>query len=440
MASSQANVDWQSTKKTVLERIRHMFNNPFMSDVGLCWEGSSKEFHAHKYPLATSSSVFHAMFYGELAEKNSVVYLSDTNDDSLEEFLRFLYTDECNLTADNAVFVLYLAKKYIVPSLAEKCVEFLETNLAADNVFVVLQQALHFDEEKLEKKCWDMIDMKTSEAVVSDGFTDIRQSTLVEFLKRESLKVKEVDLFKAVVKWSEAECLRQEKETNGTNKRAAVANAIYQLRFASMTLEEFGQNVSQSGLLTAEEIILFYEKFSGLQRTSEIWNMTKREAKEENLLRCCRYDNYQVVIWPLNHAMSDELFISFSKPVKFHGVRLLGDEGKEYDVKLEILSQSIEMKFRAQQKIRGIAGFDVILREPVKIQANVIVHIKVTIRDPQVTMAVVCVKQFRSSGKKTAETNGITVNFFKFSDITTGRTNVPVKKDNVIDEIIFSEI
>ena len=298
---------------------------------------------------------------------------------------------------------------------------------------MVLEQALKFDEEKLEKKCWDMIDMETSEAVVSDGFTDIRQSTLAEFLKRESLKVKEVDLFKAVVKWSEAECFRQEKETSGTNKRAAVANAIYQLRFASMTLEEFGQNVSVSGLLTAEEMMLFYEKFSGLERTSEIWNMTKREAKEENLLRCCRYDNYQFVFWPPNHAMSDELCISFGKPVKFHGVRLLGNEEQEYDVKLEILSQSIEMKFCARQKIRNVAGFDVMLLRPAKIQANVIAHIKVTMRGP-------FMKQVGSRGKKTAETNGITVNFFKLSDITTGRTNVPVKKDNVIDEIIFSEI
>ena len=435
MASSA--VDWQSTKKTVLERSRHMFNNPFMSDVGLCCEGLSKEFHAHKYILATSSSVFYAMFYGELAEKNSVVYLSDTNDDSLEEFLRFLYTEECNLTADNAVFVLYLAKKYIVPSLAEKCVEFLETNLAAENVFVVLEQALQFDEEKLVKKCWDMIDMETSEAVVSDAFTDICQSTLVEFLKRESLNVEEVDLFKAVVKWSEAECLRQEKETNGTNKRAAIGNAIYQIRFASMTLEEFGQNVSPSGLLTAEEMILFYEKFSGLERTSEIWNMTKREAKEEILLRCCIYDDYDS-IWELNSAASDELCMSFSKPVKFHGVHLLGREGKEHDVKLEILSQSIEMKFCARQNIRNVAGFDVMLLQPVKIQASVIVHIKVTMT--WINMGRLFFKQFGSSGNNTAETNGITVSFFKLSDITSGLTNLPAQKNNFIDEIIFSEI
>ena len=164
--------------------------------------------HIHISLPQVVQSVFYAMFYGELTEKNSVVYLSDTNDDSLEEFLKFLSTDECNLTADNVVFVLYLAKKYIVPSLAEKCVEFLETNLAVENLFVVLEQALHFDEEKLEKKCWDMIDMQTSEAIFSDVFTEISQSTLVEFLKRESLNVKEVDVFKAVVKWSEVKCLR----------------------------------------------------------------------------------------------------------------------------------------------------------------------------------------------------------------------------------------
>ena len=36
------------------------------------------------------------------------------------------------------------------------------------------------------------------------------------------------------------------------------------------------------------------------------------------------------------------------------------------------------MKFLAQRNIRDVAGFDVMLLQPVKIQANVIVHIKVT--------------------------------------------------------------
>ena len=440
MASSQQDVDWQSSKKTVLERSRHMFNNPFMSDVVLCCEGSSKEFRSHKYVLATSSSVFYAMFYGELAEKNSTVYLSDSNDDTLEEFLRFLYTDDCNLTADNAVFVLYLAKKYIVPSLAEKCTEFLEANLATENVFVVLQQALQFDEKKLEKKCWGMIDLKTSEAIVSDAFTDITQSTLAEFLKRESLNVKEVDLFKAVVKWSKAECLRQGKESSTENKRAVMGNAIHQIRFASMTLEEFGQNVSRSGLLTLAEVVLFYDLFSGEKRVSDVWNMSEREPRKEILLRCCRFNNYWIdttrAIWiSFLNIWNNELCISFSKSVKLHGVRLLGDEGRESDVKLEVLSQLIQKRIHAEKNTLGIAGLNVMLPRPVKVKANVIVHLKVTIRG-------LSGRRLGMDPKKTAETNGITVNFFKMSDITSGRTysNMSVEKDDFFDEIIFSEV
>ena len=81
------------------------------------------------------------------------------------------------------------------------------------------------------------------------------------------------------------------------------------------------------------------------------------------------------------------------------------------------------------------------LLQPVKIQANVIAHIKVTMtRDPRVTTRFVCMKQVGSKKKKTAETNGITVNFFNLSDITSGRTNVPAEELNLINVIIFSEI
>jgi BTB/POZ domain-containing protein 3/6 len=97
MASVQSNMDWQSTKNTILERNRHMFNNSDMSDISFTCEASDKTFYAHKYVLSTSSAVFHAMFYGGLAEKDSIVHLSDTNEESLEQFLRFLYTEECTL-------------------------------------------------------------------------------------------------------------------------------------------------------------------------------------------------------------------------------------------------------------------------------------------------------------------------------------------------------
>ena len=123
-----------------------------------------------------------------------------------------LYTDECNLTTDNAIFVLFLTKKYIVPSLAQKCIEFLEANLEVENAVTIVQQAIQYDEKKFERKCWDFIDQKTTEVIASDTFVHINQETLEKLLKREPLKTREVELFNAVLRWTEEECSRKGRE------------------------------------------------------------------------------------------------------------------------------------------------------------------------------------------------------------------------------------
>ena len=140
-----------------------MFNNSEISDISFTCEGSDKVFYAHKYVLATSSAVFKAMFYGDLAEKNSVVHLSDTDEKSLEEFLRFLYTDECYLTTDNVISVMYLSKKYIVPSLTEYVKAQLVRDMDPGNVLDILEQAIHFEEKDFETKCWQVIEWRTTE-------------------------------------------------------------------------------------------------------------------------------------------------------------------------------------------------------------------------------------------------------------------------------------
>ena len=109
--ASRYHEDWQSSKKTVLQRNAYMFDNELMSDVSFTCGESSRIFHAHKYVLATSSAVFFAMFYGNLSEKESPICIPDAEEESFEKFLRFLYTDACKITAENAIELMYLAKK-----------------------------------------------------------------------------------------------------------------------------------------------------------------------------------------------------------------------------------------------------------------------------------------------------------------------------------------
>ena len=119
--------------------------------------------------------MFFAMFYGKLAETKDSVEMLDCEYESLLEFFRFIYADEANLKHDNVMQLMYLAKKYMLPSLADRCSANLEKNLDASNVFHVLPDAQKYDEKDLLDRCWKVIEKQTEEAVKSDGFVINRE-------------------------------------------------------------------------------------------------------------------------------------------------------------------------------------------------------------------------------------------------------------------------
>ena len=254
MSLSGASEDYWSatTRRTIRERCKFMFNNELLSDVKFQVvdrdsEGGSKSMKkipAHKFLLAISSPVFYAMFYGELADKKDSIHVSDCDHKSLLELFRFVYSDGVNLNADNVMQVLYLAKKYMLPSLADKCSEFLRENLDASNVFHVLPDVQKYEEKDLENHCWEVIDQQTDEAVTSDGFVTIEKSVLEELVERDSLNVREVELFKAVDCWATKECEKQGLAAEGSVKRKILGERIVKaIRFPVMDQEQFADVV-----------------------------------------------------------------------------------------------------------------------------------------------------------------------------------------------------
>ena len=148
---------WQTKRSTIAERTTFIFNNQLLSDVQFVVplstdesESIKKAIPAHRFVLAISRPVFYAMFYGQMAETTHSIALPDCDYESLLELFRFMYTDEANLSGSNVKQVLYLANKYMVPSLAEKCTEYLRENLEASNVFCILPHAQKCEDKNLE--------------------------------------------------------------------------------------------------------------------------------------------------------------------------------------------------------------------------------------------------------------------------------------------------
>ena len=69
-------------------------------------------------------------------------------------------------------------------------------------------------EDNLEEKCLKLLDCAAKEALKSQAFTQIKLSTVERILKRETLNVREMDVYKACIMWAEAECSRQQIEVN----------------------------------------------------------------------------------------------------------------------------------------------------------------------------------------------------------------------------------
>ena len=322
--------NWQTTRPTIRERTKFTFNNHRFSDVKfVVWKTdgeieSKQVIPAHKFVLSISSPVFEAMFYGELAETRDSIELPDCEYESLFELFRYMYSDEVNLSGSNVMGVLYLAKKYMVPSLAEKCTEYLQENLDPSNVFIILPSAQKYEEKDLVDRCWKVIDKQ--EAVKSDGFATIERSLLEAVVIRDTLTIEEIELFKAVDLWATKECDRQGLEADGKTKRRILGEEIVKaIRFPVMKQEDFASVVLDSEILREKEIVEIIKHLNSVSRSPVGFPETIRSRCSGDIQRCCRFSSLSNNPWGYG-GCTDAINFSVDKDIALHGVCFFGSE------------------------------------------------------------------------------------------------------------------
>ena len=390
MATVQEN--WQINCTSINQRTKYIFNTALLSDVKFIvpvsnGKSESKVIPAHKLVLAISSSVFFAMFYGQMADTRDSIELPDCDYESLLELFRFIYSDEVELTGSNVMHVLYLAKKYLVPSLAEKCAEFLRKNLDASNVFTILPHAQKFEDKDLENRCWEVIEMHTEEAVTSDDFVMIERSLVESVVKREKLNVKEVELFKAVNRWAEKKIENQGIASDGNAKRAMIGEEIVkEIRFPLMSQTEFVSFVVDSNILNMQEIVSMIKHYSKVLTSPLPYLQSPRAGV---LRRVCRFNRYCPAGWSC-FGKCDSLVFSVDKDVRLCGVQHFGREGCEYTVSMEIKDATSNLSlakksgtYCSEKDSDGIYyGFDVLIDTPVILKSGKRYEIRSMISGP----------------------------------------------------------
>ena len=209
-----------------------------------------------------------------------------------------MYYDEVQLTTRNVPEVLFLAQKYLIPSLAKICTEFVGNNLTVKNTLPVLDHCFLLGVSKgLEKQCWSIIDKHASEVAEHNQFLDIDHGTLTALLSRDTLVAKEMVLFRAAVKWAGHECQRLSIPLTVENKRKVLGDAFYSIRFPLMSMKEFTEEVAQSSFLSHEEVANMYIGFNSSFESCKVKFPTEPRAKpvhdlfQEAALRCSRFES-----------------------------------------------------------------------------------------------------------------------------------------------------
>ena len=350
-------VNWQTTRPTVRERTKFMLNNDLFSDVKFLVRNSDGE--------------------SELAETRDSIELPDCEYEIVLELFRYIYSDEVNLSGSNVMGVLYLAKKYMVPSLAEKCTEYLQDNLDPSNVFSILPSAQKFEEGNLVDRCWTVIDEQTEAAVKSEGFATIERSLLEAVIVRDTLSIQEVNLFQAVDLWATKECEKQDLAANGEQKRRILGEQIIKaIHFPVMKQEEFAAVVLDANILTREEIIIFFKFFTSTLTSPVGFPDTRRSGI---IHRCGRFASVSESGWVYSGG-KDCLVFSVDKNIMLHGLCFFGSENNDYTVTLEVKDASDNSTAVSkagtfssqllQYKSSNYYGFEVLFDSAVKLKGN----------------------------------------------------------------------
>ncbi|KAL3099988.1 hypothetical protein niasHS_001914 [Heterodera schachtii] len=193
------------------------------------------------------------------AETIKTVLVTDVPIEAFKVMLSFIYTEDLKgLTAQNLLGVLFAAKKYKIIGLINACVAFPISQFS--NVFKIIAEARVLDMD-FAQCCLQYIDENAHSLFLSENFLQIDNEFLTEILSRDQLKTKggELEIWQAALRWADAQCRRNGTECSAEKRRAALGQALFEIRFPLIKKEDFTLIIVPSGVLTSEEVNSVYQ-------------------------------------------------------------------------------------------------------------------------------------------------------------------------------------
>lgn len=301
-------------------------------DITFCVD--SQRIPAHRMVLAAKSPKYRAQFYGLLRDSHEIS-IPNVSAAAFNVFLQLFYRPTVDLTMENIRVVLDLAKQTLVDEFVESCANFLTDQLTATNLFELYEMAIFYDIKSLRWFCEQQISVNTMHIFASDDFLRCDRDVLCGILAIDALNCNEINVFAACIAWARVHCQRNRLEYwKPEILRAALGDAIDQIRFSSFNVAEFMETYkSLDGFFTVDEfseIIQIIENMNDAAPQKLNRTLKKRSKPllgiPGSLLKCNRYAcrrrrngsaRSRLIV---EGATFFDFHFSCSNPIRLHGI------------------------------------------------------------------------------------------------------------------------
>lgn len=262
--------------------------------------GQCEQVPAHKLVLMLSSEVFKSMFANTLKQEDALYCVDIASAEAFKEFLQLLYFDHIQLTVRNAPQVVDLVQKYQVADCVSIFTKLLQEHFSKSKVCWGHQLAIFTGQNDMRFMCEDQFIWHTDDVFKSDDFVTCPRSTLCCILQLDRLSCNEATVFNACIVWAKAACERERLDGNdGRNLREKLGYVLYQIRFRSMTFDEFSARLTTApGLFTVEELEEIIQMVRSIDYKTKIFSgktrLTTTYSRDPNDILKCKLEPSQV--------------------------------------------------------------------------------------------------------------------------------------------------
>lgn len=256
-----------------------------------------------------------------------------------------MYFEDNGIAEFNVIRTLYAAEKYAVSELVDICQSFLETNMREDNVCVIIENARLFNISGLLKKCYNFIfglGPVARKVFESNSFLDLKKESLSSFVKSDDLSLDKYFIYHSITRWAKHNCVKEGKNKPTVKQiRDMLGNLIFEVRFPTMSLEDFWKKLSSDEILSEKEKTHISKVIVGKTVEDVLFKSTDRTDRKRYVQLLRIRSDATSCVWRQGNRV-DAIEFAVNHHISLNGILLYGNSNEKYryDVEIKIISAS----------------------------------------------------------------------------------------------------